>query len=134
MKKTLSIVLALILTVGILAGCGGGSTTSSAPAEPAAATDAGSEGEGAGDALSSIKVGFITLHDENSTYDLNFINSAKEACAQLGIPEENYLIRTNIPEGQECYDAAADLVDAGCTTTRLLPSTRDATWQALPQA
>ena len=115
MKKTLSIVLALILTVGILAGCGGGSTTSSAPAEPAAATDAGSEGEGTGDALSSIKVGFITLHDENSTYDLNFINSAKEACAQLGIPEENYLIRTNIPEGQECYDAAADLVDAGCS-------------------
>ena len=38
-----------------------------------------------------------------------------EACAQLGIPEENYLIRTNIPEGQECYDAAADLVDAGCS-------------------
>ena len=116
MKKTLSIVLALILTVGILAGCGG-SSTSSAPAEPAAAaaTDAGSEVEGTGDALSSIKVGFITLHDENSTYDLNFINSAKEACAQLGIPEENYLIRTNIPEGQECYDAAADLVDAGCS-------------------
>ena len=78
MKKTLSIVLALILTVGILAGCGG-SSTSSAPAEPAAAaaTDAGSEVEGTGDALSSIKVGFITLHDENSTYDLNFINSAK---------------------------------------------------------
>ena len=23
------------------------------------------------------KVGFITLHDENSTYDLNFINAAK---------------------------------------------------------
>ena len=108
MKKTLSIVLALILTVGILAGCGG-SSTSSAPTEPAAAaaTDAGSEVEGTGDALSSIKVGFITLHDENSTYDLNFI--------QLGIPEENYLIRTNIPEGQECYDAAADLVDAGCS-------------------
>ena len=116
MKKTLSIVLALILTVGILAGCSG-SSTSSAPAEPAAeaATEAGSEVEGTGDALSSIKVGFITLHDENSTYDLNFINSAKEACAQLGIPEENYLIRTNIPEGQECYDAAADLVDAGCS-------------------
>ncbi|MEE1039377.1 MAG: BMP family ABC transporter substrate-binding protein [Lachnospiraceae bacterium] len=116
MKKTLSIVLALILTVGILAGCGG-SSTSSAPTEPAAAaaTDAGSEVEGTGDALSSIKVGFITLHDENSTYDLNFINSAKEACTQLGIPEENYLIRTNIPEGQECYDAAADLVDAGCS-------------------
>ena len=57
------------------------------------------------------KVGFITLHDENSTYDLNFINAAKEACDKLGVP---YEIKTNIPEGQECYDAAADLADSGC--------------------
>ena len=28
-----------------------------------------------------VKIGFIFLHDENSTYDLNFINAAKEACA-----------------------------------------------------
>ena len=57
------------------------------------------------------KVGFITLHDENSTYDLNFINAAKEACEELGV---NYEIKTNIPEGQECYEAAADLADSGC--------------------
>ena len=57
------------------------------------------------------KVGFITLHDENSTYDLNFINAAKEACEELGVP---YEIKTNIPEGQECYEAAADLADSGC--------------------
>ena len=56
-------------------------------------------------------VGFICLHDENSTYDLNFINAAKAACDELGV---EYQIRTNIPEGQECYDAAAELVDAGC--------------------
>jgi basic membrane protein A len=61
-----------------------------------------------------MKVGFICLHDENSTYDLNFINGAKEACEALGISEENYMIKTNIPEGQECYDAAAELVDSGC--------------------
>jgi len=59
----------------------------------------------------NFKVGFITLHDENSTYDLNFINAAKEACEELGVP---YEIKTNIPEGQECYDAAADLADSGC--------------------
>lgn len=57
------------------------------------------------------KVGFIMLHDENSTYDLNFINAAKEACEELGV---QYDIKTNIPEGQECYDAAADLADSGC--------------------
>ena len=58
-----------------------------------------------------LKAGFICLHDENSTYDLNFINAAKEACANLGV---ECIIKTNIPEGQECYDAAVDLVDAGC--------------------
>lgn len=61
-----------------------------------------------------VKVGFICLHDENSTYDLNFINAAKETCANLGIPEENYIIRVNVPEGQECYDVACEMVDAGC--------------------
>ena len=59
----------------------------------------------------TVKVGFIFLHDENSTYDLNFIKAAEEACEKLGV---EYLKRTNIPEGQECYDAAADLVDEGC--------------------
>ena len=29
------------------------------------------------------KAGFIFLHDENSTYDLNFINAAKAACEKI---------------------------------------------------
>ena len=58
-----------------------------------------------------VKVGFIFLHNENSTYDLNFINAAVEACEKLGV---EYISKTNIPEGQECYEAALDLVDAGC--------------------
>ncbi len=58
------------------------------------------------------KVGFICLHDENSTYDLNFINAAKAACEKLGITD--YIIKTNIPEGKECYETAADMADAGC--------------------
>ncbi len=59
-----------------------------------------------------MKVGFIFLHDENSTYDLNFINAAKAACEKLGV---EYVAKTNIPESNECYEAAADLVDRGCT-------------------
>ena len=59
----------------------------------------------------NVKMGFIFLHNENSTYDLNFINAAKEACEKLGIES---VLKTNIPEGQECYEAALDLVDAGC--------------------
>ena len=59
-------------------------------------------------------MGFITLHDENSTYDLNFINAAKEAIANLGLTENDYILKTNIEEGQKCYDTAAELADAGC--------------------
>ncbi len=65
----------------------------------------------AADTEKAVKIGFIFLHDENSTYDLNFLTAAKEACEKLGV---EYVLRTNIPEGQECYDAAADLADEGC--------------------
>ena len=98
MKKVLALILGLSMMfalTAVLTSCGSG----------------GSDGSGAS---GDMKVGFICLHDENSTYDLNFINGAKEACEELGISEENYMIKTNIPEGQECYDAAAELVDAGC--------------------
>ena len=74
----------------VLAGCGGSD-------------------EEAGDG--AFKVGFICLHDENSTYDKNFIDAANAACENLGVEA---VIKTNIPEGQECYDAACELVDAGC--------------------
>ncbi|MBQ2847857.1 MAG: BMP family ABC transporter substrate-binding protein [Clostridia bacterium] len=61
--------------------------------------------------LEDIKVGFIFLHDENSTYDLNFIKAAKEACDKLGV---EYVQKVNIPESNECYEAAVDLADRGC--------------------
>ena len=60
---------------------------------------------------SDIKVGFIFLHDENSTYDLNFMNAAEAACKNLGV---EYVFKKNIPEDQKCYDAAAELAEEGC--------------------
>jgi len=68
-------------------------------------------GEGA-NKTTKFKAGFIFLHDENSTYDLNFLNATKEACAALGV---EYVIKVNVPESEACYDAAAELVDDGCT-------------------
>ncbi|MCQ2401008.1 MAG: BMP family ABC transporter substrate-binding protein [Lachnospiraceae bacterium] len=55
-----------------------------------------------------ITIGFIFLHDENSTYDRNFMEAAKAACAKYGV---NYLEKVGIPETNECYEAACDLVD-----------------------
>ena len=114
MKKILSLALVLVMILG-LAACGG---KTEAPAATTAAPAA--EGETAAPEtenaapVSDVKLGFIFLHDENSTYDLNFMNGAKEAIAALGLTEDQYLVRTTIPEGQECYDAACELADAGC--------------------
>ena len=119
MKKFLALLLALVM-VFALAACGEAETTASdAPASEApedGTVSEAPEGDGtvAGIPLDQIKVGFIFLHDENSTYDLNFINAAKAACEALGLTEDQYVLRTNVPEGQECYDAAAELADDGC--------------------
>ena len=67
-----------------------------------------------GGAASDFKLGVICLHDEKSTYDLNFIEAVQRAAKDLGLKDEQIVIKKNIPEGNECYDAAADLVDEGC--------------------
>ena len=93
MKKILAILLAAVLVVCTFAACGGSKTDN-------------------GDDAKKLKVGFIFLHDENSTYDNNFMTGAEEACKKMGV---EILKKTNIPESNACYDAAADLVDKGCT-------------------
>ena len=93
MKKVLSLLMVMVMVVAsfALTACGG--------------NDAVSE---------DIKVGFIFLHDENSTYDKNFIDAALAATEALGLTEDQVMMKTNIPETAECYEAAADIVDAGC--------------------
>ncbi len=61
-----------------------------------------------------LKVGFIFLHDANSTYDKNFMDAAEAACKKLGITEKQIFMKTGIPEGEECYTTAKELVNAGC--------------------
>lgn len=78
-----------------------------------ALTGCGSNGENKS-VNSDVKVGFIFLHDENSTYDKNFMDAATAAKEALGLSDEQVMFKTNIPETAECYEAAADLVDAGC--------------------
>ncbi len=103
MKKIVAIVLAALLVVAVFAGCSkkdGGEETTKAEQTSTVPAD--------------FKVGFIFLHDENSTYDLNFINAAKEACKELGIADNNVIMKTGIDESNACYEAAMDLVDQGC--------------------
>ena len=101
MKKFLAMLLALVMALSLVA-CG--------EKKDPTGDDTNNPDEG-----SKVKVGFITLHDENSTYDKNFIDAAKEACANLGLVEnEDFFIKTNVGETEQCAEVAADLVDAGC--------------------
>ena len=95
MKKITALLLALAMVFALCA-CGNGDKDK----------DKDNDGDKA-----KIKVGFIFLHDENSTYDLNFMNAAEAACKNLGV---EYVFKKNIPEDQKCYDAAAELAEDGC--------------------
>lgn len=89
MKKLLCMILACAMMVLPLCGCGS-------------------------DSKSDFKLGVILLHDEASTYDANFLNGVNAAAEALGLSEDQVIIKRNIEEGNPCYEAAADLVDAGC--------------------
>ena len=99
MKKIFAIIFAVLLLV-MLTSCGKKEVTPEPEPEP--------DPEPIEETL---KVGLICLHDENSTYDLNFITGFKAACEAKGV---DYVIRTNIPETNECYNAAVELADSGC--------------------
>ena len=61
------------------------------------------------------KIGMICLHDENSTYDNNFIQALKSVQKGLGLKDEQVVIVTGIGEDSTCYDTAVDLAkNKGC--------------------
>ena len=101
-KKVLAVLLSVLFVVGVFTACSsnGGDTKK--------------KEDTTNSATSKLKVGFIFLHDKNSTYDLNFIKAADAACEKLGITGAQKLYKTQIPEGQEAYDAAVDLAEQGC--------------------
>ena len=92
MKKIISLLLVVVMLVGCCAmfgSCGKGKDPS------------------------DVKAALIALHGTSSTYDKNFIDAFKTACQNKGLKEENYTIITDIPEGKECYDEAANFADEG---------------------
>lgn len=101
--KILAILMALALVFSF-AACGGKDDTNKGTTGSASADDATKSGK-------ELTVGFIFLHDENSTYDLNFIKAAEAACEATGA---KIIKKTNVLESSACYEAAADLVDSGC--------------------
>ncbi|MGN0173269.1 MAG: BMP family ABC transporter substrate-binding protein [Acutalibacteraceae bacterium] len=96
MKKLFAGLLALVMAFALI-GCGSKEETKKTEEK-----------------ADSVKIGLICLHDENSTYDNNFIQALYEVQKDLGLSNDQVLVKTNIGEDEACYSAAAELVDEGC--------------------
>jgi basic membrane protein A len=92
MKKTLSLLLVLVMIVGLVAGCGS------------------KKSEGSGD----IKVGVIYVGDENEGYTAAHMAGIDTMIKTLGLKENQVIEKTTIKEDESCYDAAVDLAEQGC--------------------
>ena len=116
-KALIAILAALVVIAAVLLIWQPWKTNEAPAAAPEAAEEAAKEEPAAEEpaAEAKVKLGVILLHDEDSTYDLNFINGVKDAQKKLGLTDDQVIFKTNIPESSDCYEAAAEMVDAGCS-------------------
>lgn len=112
MKKFISILLACVM-VFALAACTQTGTPTEDKDTSAANTEEKNTAEETG-ISKDFKIGFIFLHDENSTYDNNFMQAANAVKEELKLSDDQVIFKTNIGEDNSCYEAAADLADDGC--------------------
>ena len=111
-KKILSLVLVVLMVASLgvaMASCGE-DTAKGMSDSPLAIPEITADFEVGED----FKIGFICLHDESSTYDLNFINAVLRYQEALGLSNSQVIIKRNIEETEKCYEAAEDLVAQGC--------------------
>lgn len=117
MKKLLALILALAMALALVA-CGSSGNSGSASSTGSAGSAAASGSEEGGDASTNatdLKIGCILVGDENEGYSYAHIKGIQEAIDATGIPAENVIMKYSVPENEECYDAAIDLVEQGCS-------------------
>ena len=121
MKKILAFLLAAMMVLA-LAACGGDNNTpnnggNTTPEVKGMSADVLPRNTGTPtvEVPADFKIGMICLHDENSTYDNNFIQALRQVQKDLGLSDDQVVIVTNIGEDSSCYDAAVDLAkNKGC--------------------
>ena len=90
MKKILALVLLGAMLVLSLASCGG-----------------------SGD--DQLKIGVILIGDENEGYTYAHIKGIEAAREATGLEKSQVIYKYTVGENDACYNAAADLVDEGCS-------------------
>ena len=118
MKKILALLLAAMMVLAF-AACGEDNGGTPAPTPDVKGMSADVLPRNAVTPTTQIpddfKIGMICLHDENSTYDNNFIQALRQVQKDLGLSDEQVIIVNNIGEDSSCYDAAVDLAkNKGC--------------------
>ncbi len=118
MKRIIALLLVAVMAIALVACTADDNepavSTDNGTTPATEGTDATTEGGDVAVDFSSVKVGFIFLHDDKSTYDKNFMNGVDEMQKALGLTDAQIIKKDNIEEGKGCYDAAADMVDQGC--------------------
>jgi len=103
MKKWLALLICISMTAAMLAGCG------------TASSGTGSSSSSSQKTSGKTKVGVIYIGDENDGYTASHMAGIASMKKTLGLSDDQVIEKTNIPESEECYDAAVDLADQGCT-------------------
>ena len=110
-KKIITLALALLMVVAAFASCTTSKKTEAKESDPLLAAPTLTKDF---EVKEDFKMGLICLHDENSTYDNNFIKAFNSVKTVLGLSDEQALIKVNVDENSDCYDAARDLAEKGC--------------------
>ena len=96
MKKALSVLLAMGMTVSMVAGCGDTADNSSA----AASTEAGTDGTQTAASAADIKVGVIYIGDENEGYTAAHMAGIDEMVENLGLDDSQVIEKTLIGDDE----------------------------------
>lgn len=132
MKKILALLLALVMVFALVA-CGGGNTTPDSSDAPDSSTPSDDNTASLADVISAsmknpadtskvkeavdagnFKIGVILLHNEQIGYDFAHITGLRDAQAALGLSDDQFVWKYDVPEDETCYDAAVDLAEQGC--------------------
>lgn len=126
MKKFVSLAIALVLVLGLLAGCAGdaasGSQAASTPADPSAPADSGAQARGPV-AKEDIMVGVIHITDpaEGSGYTYTHDVGIVEMQQNIGLEDSQIIRKNNVNDGdptaienaiRECIEEGANIIFA----------------------
>ncbi len=111
-KRVLSMAIAAVMALGLTA-CGTASGSGDSAPVTGSVFSSSASGDASGD-VSGLKIGVIYVGDENEGYTAAHMEGIDQMQTELGLSDDQIVEKTNIPEDESCYDAAADLAEQGC--------------------